>query len=74
MFFFSGTIFPLDSLPRALRPFAELLPLTHAVRLARSLALSRISLVLLADLAFLVVVTLLAGTYAIHRLRKRIVV
>jgi ABC-type multidrug transport system permease subunit len=24
MFFFSGTVFPLDSLPRALRPFAEI--------------------------------------------------
>jgi lipooligosaccharide transport system permease protein len=74
MFFFSGTFFPLDSLPRGLRPFAEILPLTHAVRLTRSLALSRFSPVLVADLAFLVVVTLLAGYLAIRRLRARIVV
>ena len=39
MFFFSGTVFPIDRLPRALRPLAELLPLTHAVRLARGLTL-----------------------------------
>jgi len=73
MFFFSGTVFPIDSLPRALRPCAEILPLTHAIRLARSLAIARFSPVLLADLAFLAVVTLVAGYYAIHRLRRRIV-
>jgi len=53
---------------------AELLPLTHAVRLTRSLALARFSPVLLADLAFLIVVTLVAGYLAIRRLRRRIVV
>lgn len=74
MFFFSGTVFPLDSLPHALRPVAEILPLTHAVRLARDPVLSRLSVVLLADLAFMVIVTLLAGWAAIHRLRRRIVV
>jgi lipooligosaccharide transport system permease protein len=74
MFFFSGTVFPLGSLPRALRPFAEILPLTHAIRLTRSLALARLSPVLLADLAFLMVVTLVASYLAIRRLRRRIVV
>jgi len=74
MFFFSGTVFPLDSLPRVLRPLAEILPLTHAVRLNRSIAMNRLSAVLLADVAFLVVVTLVAGYLAIHRLRRRIVV
>jgi lipooligosaccharide transport system permease protein len=74
MFFFSGTVFPLDSLPSVLRPVAELLPLTHAVRLTRSLALSRFSPVLLLDLTFILVVTLTAGIYAIHKLRQRIIV
>ncbi len=74
MFFFAGTVFPLESLPRAVRPVAELMPLTHAVRLTRGLATGRVSLVLLADFAFLVVVSLLAGWYAIRRLRARIVV
>jgi lipooligosaccharide transport system permease protein len=73
MFFFSGTIFRLDSLPRALRLLAELLPLTHAVRLTRSLAIARFSPVLLVDLAFLVVTTLVVGTWAVRRLRRRIV-
>jgi lipooligosaccharide transport system permease protein len=74
MFFFSGTVFPIDNLPRALRPVAEILPLTHAIRLTRSLAVGRFSTVLLADLAFLVVVTVVAGSFAIRRLRRRIVV
>jgi lipooligosaccharide transport system permease protein len=74
MFFFAGTVFPLESLPRGLRPFAELMPLTHPVRLTRSLIVGRWSAVLIADLAFLLVVTLVAGWYAIRRLRARIIV
>jgi lipooligosaccharide transport system permease protein len=74
MFFFSGTVFPLSSLPRALRPLAELLPLTHAVRLSRSLIMTRLSTVLLVDLVFVVVMTVVAGYLAIRRLRRRIVV
>ena len=74
MFFFSGTIFPLASLPVALRPFAEILPLTHAVRLTRSLALGRMSPTILADLAFVILATLVAAYLAIRRLRKRIMV
>lgn len=36
MFFFSGTVFPLEDLPSAIRCTAEALPLTHAVRMARA--------------------------------------
>jgi lipooligosaccharide transport system permease protein len=74
MFFFAGTVFPLDSLPRWLLPLAELMPLTHPVRLTRSLVTGRLSAVLLADAAYLIVVTLIAGWLAIRRLRTRIVV
>jgi lipooligosaccharide transport system permease protein len=74
MFFFSGTVFPLDSLPRALRPLAELMPLTHAIRLTRDTILLRFSGLLLADLAFLLVITIAATYLAIRRLRRRIVV
>jgi lipooligosaccharide transport system permease protein len=74
MFFFSGTVFPLDDLPRGLRPLAELMPLTHAIRLTRDPILLRFSGVLFADLAFLVIVTMLATYLAIRRLRRRIVV
>lgn len=39
MFLFSGTFFPLDQLPAALRPVAQALPLWHGVELARAAAL-----------------------------------
>ncbi|MGD0836056.1 MAG: ABC transporter permease [Polyangia bacterium] len=74
MFFFSGTVFPLASLPRGLRPLAELLPLTHVVRLARDPVLSRFSAVLAADLAFVLIVTAVAAWAAIRRLSRRILV
>jgi lipooligosaccharide transport system permease protein len=74
MFFFAGTVFPISTLPRSLQPFAEILPLTHAVRLTRSLITARPAMVLLADFAFLIVLTIVAGYFAIRRLRARIVV
>ncbi len=74
MFFFAGTVFPIESLPKVLRPIAELLPLTHAVRLNRSLAIARLSPILLFDLAFMLVVIIVAGSYAIRRLRRRLIV
>jgi lipooligosaccharide transport system permease protein len=73
MFFFSGTVFPLESLPAALRVVAEFLPLTHSVRLTRWLALGRFEPVLLFDLAFLCLFTLVLGQLGIQRLKRRIV-
>lgn len=73
MFFFAGTIFPLENLPRALRPVAELMPLTHPVRLTRLLVTGRPSPILWFDLAFLLAATGLAGWFAIRKLRARIV-
>lgn len=40
MMFLSGSFFPTDSLPRAVRPFVELLPLTHMLNALRNLALN----------------------------------
>jgi lipooligosaccharide transport system permease protein len=73
MFFFSGTVFPLESLPASLRPVAELFPLTHAVRLARSLALGQLGPGVPLDLLFLVALTAIAAQVAIERLRRRMV-
>jgi lipooligosaccharide transport system permease protein len=73
MFFFSGTVFPIRSLPQALRPVAELFPLTHSVRLARALSLGRLEPVLLFDLVFLLAVTAAMGHLGIERLKRRIV-
>jgi hypothetical protein len=70
----ASTVFPLDSLPSGLRPLAELMPLTHAVRLTRSLTVMRGSYVLILDLAFMLVVTAAVAAWAIRRLKRRIMV
>ncbi|HET7726125.1 MAG TPA: ABC transporter permease [Candidatus Limnocylindrales bacterium] len=42
MFLFSGTFFPIEQLPEALRPLAWLAPLWHGVDLCRALALGTV--------------------------------
>jgi lipooligosaccharide transport system permease protein len=73
MFFFSGVVFPLNNLPLALRWFAEFFPLTHSVRLTRSLDLSTWSPVLIADLVYILVFTYITGLFAIGRLREKLI-
>jgi lipooligosaccharide transport system permease protein len=72
MFLFSGVFFPLESLPVWARSFAWFLPLTHAVRIARALASGSVGVALLADVAWIVVVTVLAFVIAERWVRKRI--
>ncbi len=73
MFFFSGVIFSIGDLPRCLRVVAELLPLTHTVRIVRALCSERISSVIVWDFTYVVFFTFIVGWFAIHRLRKRLV-
>ena len=73
MFFFSGVVFPLANLPPALRPAAEIFPLTHVVRLARAVELLHYSPVLWLDLLFVVVFTFATGWWGIGRLKKRLI-
>lgn len=74
MFFFSGVVFPLENLPPVLRPVAEVFPLTHVVRLCRSLDFGRLSPSLLLDFLFIIAFTGIAGAIAIKRLEKRLIV
>ena len=74
MFMFCGTIFPISNLPPALQVVAEILPLTHPVRLGRVTAMaSGWSASLLLDLAYTVLVAILIMALATKRLEKRIV-
>lgn len=73
MFFFSGVVFPISSLPRFLQPAAEIMPLSHVVRLARSLCLGRFKESLLLDLLYCIVVTLIFGYFGLRRLKKRLI-
>ncbi len=74
MFFFSGVVFPLENLPPALRPVAEVFPLTHVVRLCRSLDFGLLQFSLLLDFLFIIAFTGIAGAIAIKRLEKRLIV
>ena len=74
MFFFSGVVFPLENLPPFLRPVAEIFPLTHVVRLCRSLDFCNLRPILLLDLLFIAVFTAVAGFIAIRRLKKKLIV
>lgn len=73
MFFFSGVVFPVSNLPPPVRFVAEIMPLTHAVRLARAVSTSEYPLTLLGSAAYSVVFIALFGTLAIRRLRRRLV-
>lgn len=73
MFFFSGVVFPVSNLPPTVRFVAEIVPLTHAVRLVRAVCLSRYQLGLLGDLAYIAVFIVVVGVLAIKRLRCRLV-
>jgi lipooligosaccharide transport system permease protein len=73
MFFFSGVVFPVSNLPRPVQFVAEVVPLTHSVRLVRAVCLSRYELALLADLAYILLFVAIVGALAVRRLRHRLV-
>lgn len=74
MFFFSGVVFPIANLPESIRPAAELFPLTHSVRILRSLILFELRPILIADLLYIVVFSLVIGALGIRRLSKKLIV
>jgi len=74
MFLLSGTFFPITALPASLQVFAQLfLPLTHAVALTRALALGRLELALLLNLAWLLAVTPVFFVLSINLMKKRLI-
>lgn len=69
----SGFMFPFDGMPKAAQWIAEVLPLTHFLRLIRGVMLRGADLLeLWPDLLALVVFTLLMMSFAILRFRKRL--
>ncbi|MBF0431202.1 MAG: ABC transporter permease [Fibrobacteria bacterium] len=73
MFFFSGAVFPIQNLPPYLRPFCEIFPLTHVVRMVRALCRTNFSPYLLLDLLYCCLVILILGFFAVKRLEKRLI-
>ena len=73
MFFFSGVVFPVGNLPSSIRFVAEIVPLTHAVRLSRAVCTSHYSASLVGDLTYIALFIVIVGALAIRRLRGRLV-
>jgi len=73
MFFFSGVVFPVENLPKAVRPISEVLPLTHVVRITRDLALGADNSLLWLDLLYTVVFIVVVGWIGILRLEKKLI-
>ncbi|HUM76898.1 MAG TPA: ABC transporter permease [Methanoculleus sp.] len=75
MFLFSGTFFPLDLLPDAVRCAAlAALPLTHVVEINRAITLEAVSAANLLNLAWIAVATAIFCSLAIRLMRRRLVV
>jgi lipooligosaccharide transport system permease protein len=73
MFMFSGIVFPLSSLPGPARLAAEFLPLSHVVRIVRSLCTGRFSNDLLTDVIYIAVFCIIVTFLAIRLLKKRFI-
>jgi len=86
MFFFSGVVFPVHNLPPVLKQLAEIFPLTHTVRITRTLCLHGLQgkypnmdvnyllrADLLLDVLYIIVFIVLISYLAITRLKKRLI-
>ncbi|MBV9210380.1 MAG: ABC transporter permease [Acidobacteria bacterium] len=71
--FVCGAWFPLQVLPRALRIFAWILPLTSAIDLARACLTGRFLMRHLYELAYLLITSLIFTEWAMRSLRRRMV-
>ncbi len=73
MFLFSGTFFPIENLPVWAQRFAQLFPLTHLVKLVRSLCFGIMEAQLLWSLAYLVVFSAVFFPLAVRKMHRRLV-
>lgn len=74
MFLFSGTFFPLDSLPQIVQKTAFFLPLAHPVAIARSLTLGISYPYAIWGIIWTIFLTIGISWLAIHRMVRRLMV
>jgi len=73
MFLFSGTFFPIENLPAWAQTVALFLPLTHLVKLVRSLSFGAIYPALLWSAAYLLLFFLVFFPLALIKMRRRLI-
>ena len=67
-------VFEINRLPANIQPVAEIVPLTHSVRLMRSICGDASGLLMnVWDVTYIVVFTLVVGYFAVRRLKKRLI-
>lgn len=74
MFYFSGVVFPINNLPPFIGFVAEILPLTHVVRLSRAFCIPElINTGLILDLLYVLFSIFVVGFLAVRRLKRRLI-
>jgi lipooligosaccharide transport system permease protein len=75
MFLFSGTFFPVDQLPSAIRPIAYATPLWHGVSLCRGFALEEVPFAVnpLVSVGYLLALVVVGGWFSIRMFRRRLI-
>jgi lipooligosaccharide transport system permease protein len=73
MFLFSGTFFPLETLPEWARQLALVLPLTHLVEIVRSLSFGEFRTAQAGNFAYLAFFSIIFFFWAIHKMRIRLI-
>jgi lipooligosaccharide transport system permease protein len=74
MFFFSGVVFPIENLSPPLRIVAEIIPLTHVVRMSRAFCIPEtLGAHLFLDLLYCLVFVLITGYFGIKKISRKLV-
>ena len=73
LFFFCGVIFPVSQLPSTLSTIAELLPLTHLIRIERAVCFGNWGIEHLWGAVYCLVFIAVIGWLAIRRLERRLI-
>jgi lipooligosaccharide transport system permease protein len=73
MFLFSGTFFPMETLPAWARYVACGLPLTHLVELTRSLSYGQLTITNIVNIGYLVVFSAVFFPLAVIGMRRRLI-
>jgi lipooligosaccharide transport system permease protein len=73
MLFFSGVFFPLDHFPPWMKIFAQFLPLTHAVEVSRAAFTGQVSMRLLPNFLYLLLLEIVAFCAGVKMMKRRVV-
>lgn len=74
MFFLGGVVFSISQMPEILQFFTEVLPLTHPVRIIRSVITGSYQLRILWDIAYCFIFIYLVGGFAVYRMKSKIII